>query len=472
MAPRRTLWTLATLAAGVSLLAGCSSTPDAAPTASPSAPAAVCQAGTEGIPAEVTNLTINGQPFERYSTPLVVPYAGLGAQMPPDRPVYVKVEVTTNVAGAPVTFTASGGNLVDAITAQHWQTAPDTLKVIAVAGTDRCVATAYLFSTQVGEVELLVNGNTTNQGTTLTVVTVKEAARNLALATDVSEVPASSSFHATVAVADVFGNPVEGASVDLALAAKGPGQFASGSNTATVTTDSKGTSDIQIATSPGKGKSVKITANGDQQSCTLSTNSYACKANQPGKEFPAPTGPQNASVKVIQPSAEVVEPLPGQKYSAGETFDVVAQTTAVPVHTQASVVHGGLVVATGAVAKDGSLTITNVPADETNSQKSYSLVIGDTISKDLDIVVLPFGIIDYQRPEGRIDFLVTPGAFPAGTPIVLTFNDEVWKRVTIPKAREDFIISVKDRVGTYQVEVTRGGVTTEGQQPVKIQGLA
>lgn len=443
---------------------GASPTPTATvPTTRP----APCPTGDATTPPEVERMTLDGQPAEAFAGSLLVPYAGLDMPSTPDRPVVVKVEVVTSTSGSPVTFSADGGQLVEDIRAR-WLDAPSTVKVISQPGTDRCLATAYLFSTGVGTVTVEVDGATTTLTQSIPVVTTLQAARNLKLTTTEDIVSAGDPVTANVKVTDVFGNSVESALVDVELPADGTARFANGANTTTIKTGSKGKASVQIQTVAKKADGFTIEASGDQQSCSATSNSYSCAADQPVVGFAAASGPRKTRVDLQAPSVDVTEPLPGDKFTEGELFNVRASTVAVPDGTNVQLLFGDAVVASGATAPDGRIELLDVPARVTGD-RNYRLVVGNNLaSANLDIRVSAaptptptptptpvgsFGIVSYDLSAERLVFSIDPGPFPTGTTVIILRDGEEADRVKIPEGGRPFDATIPPREGVYQVKV-------------------
>ena len=430
---------------------------------------APCPAGTENDPPEVDRLTLNGQEAKAFAGSLVVPYAGLDMPATPDRPVVIKLEVVASTSGAPVTFSATGGQLLQDLTTKAWLDAPSTVTVLSQPGTDRCLATAYLFATTVGTVSVEADGATTTVTHSVPVVTALAAARNVRLSTDEDVVAAGSSVTASVKVTDAFGNVVEGALVDVELPAKGPAQFASGSNTTTIKTGTNGRASVEINTVAGKGDGFTIEASGDQQSCSATTNSYSCAADQPALGLPAASGPRSRKVDLVAPSVDVYEPLPGDFYTEGETFTVRASTVAIPDGTNVQVLYGDAVIANGATAQDGRIEILDVPARVTGNDRKYKLVVGNLASADLGIRVDPkppeptptptptpsgdFGIVNYTQSGDRLVFTIDPGSYAKGTVVILLREGDEVTRAKVLETGQDFDVDVAYRPGIYQVVV-------------------
>jgi len=235
-------------------------------------PAAACGTGDSVTPPDVENLTVNGIPAAAFNTPLVVPYQGLEGG-DEQRPSVLRLEITTSSSGSPVTFRATGAQLVETLTGTT--PAVGELTVFSEAGPEKCVAVAYAFSTVVGKGAIRAQG-LNEEVVTFAVATVREAARDVDLEVSAAKIDAGDPIDAIVQVTDVFGNPVENASVDLMLPEKGPGTFATGANTFTVFTDPKGRASVAINTREGRGTSLSVTAKGDLAACRPFENQYAC----------------------------------------------------------------------------------------------------------------------------------------------------------------------------------------------------
>ena len=217
-------WAAAATAVAAFGLTGCSifgsSSPSPSPTSTtPTMPAAACAEGDSVTPPDIADFTLDGVAAAQFATPLVVPYNGLKGSSD-GQPSVLRLEVVTSTSGAPVRFRATGAQLLSSLT-------DDTLgepevTVFSEAGPERCVASAYLFSTVTGPAKVVVEGLNSAEAA-LTVITTREASRDVSLSLSAATVDAGETVDAIVAVTDVFGNPIENASVDLSLPAKGPG---------------------------------------------------------------------------------------------------------------------------------------------------------------------------------------------------------------------------------------------------------
>ena len=454
------------------LLAACSGGVDeavettSAPAPSPTVttPVSACPVGESTVPPELSDLTVNGAPLTPAPISLMVPFLGLQGGLP-DRPSVIRIEATASTSGSPVTFTANGAQLLEVLDDSGWEQAPATLTVFSQPGAQRCTATAYLFSTKVGTASVDIAG-ATNVSASFTVVTTREAARNLSLKVPVREVNAGDPVQAIVDVTDAFGNPVENASVDFVVPPKGPGLFAAGTNSFTVLTDPKGRAAIAINTLRDKGTELIIRARGDLAACRPLENQYLCKEGEPVIGFAPASGNQKAIVTILAPTLSVTSPAPGTVLNAGETFDVVASTTGLPAGTPARVQAGGFPVGTGAVAADGSVLIERVPVQ--SGVSDYTLVVDGVEPVPLDVSVKRFGIVSYKVVPTGLKFRVTPGAFAAGTIIELTRDGVSVGRIEIVDQGADLYLFATDEPGVYQVQAEGPAGMVYGDTPTTV----
>lgn len=445
------------LTAGVVVLAGCgllpSSRESSSPPASPTStmPAAACAAGDSVTPPDVDNLTINGIPAAAFNTPLVVPYQGLEGG-DEQRPSVLRLEITTSTSGSPVTFRATGAQLVETLTGTT--PAAGELTVFSEAGPEKCVAVAYAFSTVVGEGAIRAQG-LNEEVVTFPVVTVREAARDVDLEVSAAKIDAGDPIDAIVQVTDVFGNPVENASVDLVLPEKGPGTFATGANTFTVLTDPKGRASVAITTREGRGTSLSVTAKGDLAACRPFENQYACLANQPIPEFDAASGPQKVKVVITEPSVDITEPSAGASYSTGESFDIKGKTIGVKEGTTVRLLLGDSPQGASTVKADGTFSFTNVIAQGKGSgDLGYVVIVGELKPTPIDVNVKAFSIISHKVVAAGLKFRVAIGAWKAGTIIELTRDGAPVTKIEVTTPGPDLYIVAPNTPGFYQVQVT------------------
>ena len=414
-------------------------------------PLAACPAGDSVTPPDVENLTVNGVPATAVTTPLVVPYQGLEGG-DEQRPSVLRLEITTSTSGSPVTFKATGAQLVETLTGTTPATAE--LTVFSEAGPEKCVAVAYVFSTMVGEGAVRAQG-LNEEVVTFPVVTVREAARNVDLEVSDAKVDAGDTFDAVVGVTDVFNNPVENASVDLLLPEKGAGTFATGANTFTVLTDTKGRASVAITTRPGRGTSLAVTAKGDLAACRPFENQYACLANQPIPEFAAASGTQKVKVLITEPSVEITQPSAGTAYSTGESFDISGKTTGVKEGTTVSLLLGDSPQGASTIKADGTFAFTNVVAQgKGTGDLGYVVIVTGLKPTSVDVNVKTFSIVSHKVVAPGLKFRVAIGAWKAGTIITLTRDGAPIAETEVTEPGKDLYIVVPQAPGFYQVQVT------------------
>lgn len=448
------VWRGGALAATAALLAGCGLIPFGASSSSPSPtptetmPAAACPDGDSVTAPDISAFSANGVPVEQVTTPLVVPYNGLEGGTP-ERPMVMRLEVVTSTSGSPVRFRATGGLLLGSLVDDTLGEAEVT--VFSETGVERCIASVYLFSTTVGSANVYVEG--LNSATALfPVVTAREAARDIALSVTESTVDAGESIEAIIRVTDVFGNPIENASIDLSLPPKGPGRFITGANTFTVLTDPKGRASVEIQTRGGGN--LTVTAKGDLAACALLENQYECAADRPVPGFAAASGAQKARVRVIEPQASVTSPPAGTAYSTGETFDITGTTTGVREGTTVALIVGDLPLGASTVKADGSFEFRGVVAQKGGSgDLGYVVKVGDLRAVPLDVSVKDFTIMSYKRVDAGLRFRIAAGAWKAGTIIELTRDGAPVSKIEVTSPGGEVILFAPDVPGFYQVQV-------------------
>jgi hypothetical protein len=412
-------------------------------------PAAACAAGDSVTPPDISDFSVDGVPAEQRTVPLVVPYNGLAGGTP-ERPMAMRLEVVTSTSGSPVRFRATGGLLLESLVEDPL--GEPEVTVFSESGVERCTASVYLFATTVGEANVYVEG--LNSTTTLIpVVTAREAARNVSLTVTESTVDAGESFEALVGVTDVFGNPIENASVDLSLPPKGAGRFVTGANTFTVLTDPKGRASVEIQTRDGG--SLTVTAKGDLSACAPLENQYACPADRPVPGFEPANGTQKAKVRVIEPKAEITSPTPGTAYSTGEKFDVSGKATGIPEGTTVALIVGDTPLGASTVKADGTFEFRDVVAQKGGTgDLGYVVKVGNLKPVPLDISIKDFTIVSYKRVSAGLRFRVAAGAWKSGTIIELTRDGAPVSKIEVTSSGAEVVLFAPDEPGFYQVQVS------------------
>jgi len=438
----------ATLLSGCGILPFGSSPSSSSPSPTETMPSAACSTGDSVTPPDISDFTIDGVPAEQRTAALVVPYNGLSGGTP-ERPMIMRLEVVTTTSGSPVSFRATGGLLLESLVEDPL--GEPEVTVFSESGVERCTASVYLFATAVGEVNVYVEG--LNSTTTLIpVVTAREAARNISLTVTESTVDAGESFEALVRVSDVFGNPIENASVDLSLPPKGPGRFITGANTFTVLTDPKGRASVEIQTRGGGN--LTVSAKGDLAACSPVENQYACLADRPVPGFAEASGEQKARVRVIEPRAAVTEPKPGTAYSTGETFDVRGTVTGVREGTTVALIVGDVPLGASTVRAGGTFEFTSVVAQRGGTgDLGYVVKVGDLKPLPLDLTIKDFTIVSYKRVDAGLRFRIAAGAWKAGTIIELTRDGTPVSKIEVTSPGAEVILFAPDVPGFYQVQV-------------------
>ena len=439
----------ATFLAGCGLLPFGASSPSPTPSPTETMPAAACAAGDSVTPPDISDFSVDGVPAEQRTVPLVVPYNGLAGGTP-ERPMAMRLEVVTSTSGSPVRFRATGGLLLESLVEDPL--GEPEVTVFSESGVERCTASVYLFATTVGEANVYVEG--LNSTTTLIpVVTAREAARNVSLTVTESTVDAGESFEALVGVTDVFGNPIENASVDLSLPPKGAGRFVTGANTFTVLTDPKGRASVEIQTRDGG--SLTVTAKGDLSACAPLENQYACPADRPVPGFEPANGTQKAKVRVIEPKAEITSPTPGTAYSTGEKFDVSGKATGIPEGTTVALIVGDTPLGASTVKADGTFEFRDVVAQKGGTgDLGYVVKVGNLKPVPLDISIKDFTIVSYKRVSAGLRFRVAAGAWKSGTIIELTRDGAPVSKIEVTSSGAEVVLFAPDEPGFYQVQVS------------------
>ena len=439
----------ATFLAGCGLLPFGASSPSPTPSPTETMPAAACAAGDSVTPPDISDFSVDGVPAEQRTVPLVVPYNGLAGGTP-ERPMAMRLEVVTSTSGSPVRFRATGGLLLESLVEDPL--GEPEVTVFSESGVERCTASVYLFATTVGEANVYVEG--LNSTTTLIpVVTAREAARNVSLTVTESTVDAGESFEALVGVTDVFGNPIENASVDLSLPPKGAGRFVTGANTFTVLTDPKGRASVEIQTRDGG--SLTVTAKGDLSACAPLENQYACPADRPVPGFEPANGTQKAKVRVIEPKAEITSPTPGTAYSTGEKFDVSGKATGIPEGTTVALIVGDTPLGASTVKADGTFEFRDVVAQKGGTgDLGYVVKVGNLKPVPLDISIKDFTIVSYKRVSAGLRFRVAAGAWKSGTIIELTRDGAPVSKIEVTSSGAEVVLFAPDQPGFYQVQVS------------------
>lgn len=443
------------LVAGAILLTGCGLLPFGADSASPSPsptetmPSSACAVGDSVTPPDIADLSANGVAAEQFTSPLVVPYNGLAGGTP-ERPMSLRLEVTTTTSGSPVRFRATGGLLLESLVDDPL--GEPEVTVFSEAGPERCIAAVYLFATAVGPVNVYVEGlNSTTA--VFPVVTAREAARNVSLSVTESTVDSGESFEALVNVTDVFGNPIENAGVDLSLPPKGPGRFITGANTFTVLTDPKGRASVEIQTR--NGGTLNVTAKGDLAACGPLENQYECPADRPIPGFEPASGAQKTKVRVIEPRIEVTSPAAGTAYSTGEKFDVSGTATGVREGTTVALIAGDAPLGASTVKADGAFAFKDVTATKGGTgDLGYVVKVGDLKPVSLGITVKDFTIVSYKRVSAGLRFRVAAGAWKSGTIIELTRDGAPVSKIEVTSPGSEVILFAPDQPGFYQVQVS------------------
>jgi len=438
----------ATLLSGCGLLPFGASSSSPSPTPTETMPTTACPAGDSVTAPDISAFTANGVPVEQVSSPLVVPYNGLEGGTP-EQPMSMRLEVVTSTSGSPVRFRVTGGLLLASLVDDTLGEAEVT--VFSEPGVEKCVAAVYLFSTAVGTANVYVEG--LNSATAVfPVVTAREAARDVALSLTETSVDAGTSVEALLRVTDVFGNPIENASVDLSLPPKGPGRFITGANTFTVLTDPKGRASVEIQTRGGGN--LTVSAKGDLAACSPVENQYACLADRPVPGFAEASGEQKARVRVIEPRAAVTEPKPGTAYSTGETFDVRGTVTGVREGTTVALIVGDVPLGASTVRAGGTFEFTSVVAQRGGTgDLGYVVKVGDLKPLPLDLTIKDFTIVSYKRVDAGLRFRIAAGAWKAGTIIELTRDGTPVSKIEVTSPGAEVILFAPDVPGFYQVQV-------------------
>lgn len=434
---------------GALLLTACTGSDSAdTPTSTATTTAPACPQGAPDRPTEISGLTLDGVTAETFATTLTVPYAGLEAG-PLDRPSVVRASVVTATSGAPVTFRADTGRLLETLD-ETWPTAPSQVTVFSVPGTTSCVASVYLLSTRTGTLTLTVEsvGSLT---TTLEVLTAPTGARNVSLEIGAEEVLAGENLDATVTVTDVFGNRVANSVVIISVPKEGPALYLNGTNRATVLTDERGRARVQLVTVPDRGDRLTVRARGADPRCSAQINQFGCTVDQPFRGASEAISDVRARVDIDQPEVIIDLPEAGTRLSAGQTFDIRARTLGVASGTLAQVKLGDEVLALGSVEEEGLLSVSGIIAEVAPRGVRYGLLVGSLPRVPVDVTVVPFGIIDADSVEGRLTLTVATGAWSAGTTLQLLRNGQVVRSTEVDSSGNPWLVDLADEPGTYLV---------------------
>jgi len=449
------------------LASACSGSSDDTSTPSPTAPTAEapCPVGQSTIPPTIRDLTFDNVTAQTFRTTLTVPFEGLEGG-PLDSPSVVRAEVKTAESNSPVTFTAVGGLLIDRL-GDDWAMAGEQLTAFSIAGTNACVANTYVFATRTGTINFIAQGANQEQST-IEVVTVPEAARNVSMRVSADSILARETVEVEINVTDVFGNRVPGAVVVITTPRKGPGSFFNGSRRAVVLTDERGRASVELVTVAGKGDSLTINVRGDAAACESNLNQFACAEGVPVAGFPAARSKAKTVVNIRQPEVSLISPRSGTRLSAGQRFAVQASTLGVPPGTLAQLKLGDAVVALGSVESDNTLLMRDILAEPTSATRKYSLLVGDLPTLQVDLTVASFGITNARSSEDSLTFSIAAGAWPTGTRIILLRNDSQVSQTTIARPGEALTMTVPLAPGIYQVRARNGGVVVDGERPYPI----
>lgn len=449
-------------------MSACTTTPaaDPGPTSfEASTPALACPSGEMTAPPRVADLSFDDLRAQTFSTTLTVPFAGLDSG-PLDRPSLVRVSVITDSSNTPVTFTARGGQFIERVT-DPWQRADSQITTFSVAGETTCTASAYLLATRVGDVRVTAQGRNT-ESAVVSVVTNPAAARNVSLTSEVTRVRAGDTVASTASVTDAFGNPIAGVAVVITTPGDGPGRFFNGAQRAVVLTDENGQATTEIVTVSGAGSNLIINARGDLTGCAPLVNQYTCAAGEPVEFFAAANKKDMLTIRVRQPQVRILTPATGTDLSAGQTFNLTAQTAGVKRGVLAQVLWGDEVVALGSVGDGGELRVSDIPARVTAPDRQYQLVVGELPPRPIDLTVRPFNITDFAIDAGGLTFTIATGSWPAGTTIILLRDGRRAAREQVTTATNPLRITVPNRTGFYNVRVRDDGKVISGDQPVLV----
>ena len=452
------------LLVGALLLTACTGA-DSTDTSSTAAPttAPVCPQGAPDRPTEISRLTLDGVTAETFATTLTVPFAGLEAG-PLDRPSVVRASVVTATSGAPVTFRADTGRVLETLD-DGWPTAPSQVTVFSVPGTTSCVASVYLLSTRTGTLTLTVEsiGSLT---TTLEVLTSPSAARNVSLEVGAPELLAGEDLDATVTVTDVFGNRVANSVVIISVPRDGPALYLNGTNRATVLTDERGRARVQLVTVPDRGDRLTVRARGADPRCSAQINQFGCTADQPFLGASEAVSDVKTRVAIDQPEVIIDSPAAGTRLSAGQTFDIRARTLGVASGTLAQVKLGDEVLALGSVEEEGLLSVSGIIARVSPRGVRYGLLVGSLPRVVVEITVVPFGIIEARPVDDRLELTVATGAWPAGTTLQLLGNGQSIRSTEVDSSGDPWLVEIADGPGTYLVRARAGDEVVDSPDPL------
>ncbi len=290
----------------------------------------------------LSDLKYNTVAAADYAVTPAVPYAGViepsAGTGTDDSYTYTAVAVTVDVNNTEVTFSGGSGawfassntrvsDLGAAIAAGTLK--EGSITVVASGAT----ATAYVVSTKTGAVEVSATSTSGDKlSGNITWTNAADAARNVAVTAQPAKVEANRTSAVTVAVTDIFGNPVvlDGGGEAVGLVTDF-GTFGNGSNIFTVsTTTSSGSATVSLTASEAGIATVTATGTGGQfgDAADDPYTGAAKSINQAAVPVEFTAGPTDKSI-VIEGSRTTVKGKPGIMID-GNTTGIEDGKTVVP----------------------------------------------------------------------------------------------------------------------------------------------
>jgi hypothetical protein len=393
----------------------------------------------------ISNLSIGGIPAGDYTGSINVPYNGIASST---NDTAVEVRFTAAVPGAAVEVSTSRGGLTLS-DSDNWSSGASSL----VVTTDtRGVGLAYLHSVRIGVARLSVSASRVITAP-VTVVSPKQAARDVSLSVESTQITARQRDLVTVVVRDAFGNVVPESRVDISLAVGSAGRFAGGALQVSVRTDSTGAAQTEVITNALDRGEIILIARGDLPECDF-RNQFLCPVNEPGSAFKAAGGTQRVVVKVEGRAIHVTSPHRNTPLSTNQFFVANARVTGVAFGEIALLKMGRREIARTRVSVDGTVRF---PAIRAVGDGVYGMSV-DGMAARVQVKVVTFGISGIQRARG-LAVNVSPGAWARGTSIALTRNGRVIANARVMRLHQTVVFRVPQISGTYQVQVrTRLGI--------------
>lgn len=387
----------------------------------------------------IRDLRFDGIPVDAVRDPTPVVYDGYAISGVDAERITVQAEVP----GAPVVMRTATGWLTDRDGAA-WNDGRRQVTVTSdpVSG----IATAFLFTTLPGDVDVTAVGAETLSGEAV-FRTRPAAARSLRITASTTRMRTGQRVRLVTTVTDVFGTPVPEAAVDLAIS--GVGAFDAGTRRLTLTTDAGGRIAL-YASAPVAGL-MTITATGRAAQCVRGENQYLCGRDEPGPGFAPASGPASTQVTVtaFRPTVRVVAPAKNLRVSYNEWVRVRATSTDIRPGTRAQLRSGSRVLTSAKVSASGRIEFPPVHAQ---GRGTFTVTVGG-VRDDAQVTVMDFSITSVRRSQGSMTIGVATGAWKPSTRIMLTRNGTVVATQRVVARGRPMTFIAPQRSGTYQVRV-------------------